>query len=455
MPGRMELSLGDPGSRRPQGDDDGLRLLFLGDWSGRGGIDPAAPLARRPLVRVEAERFDDALARVAPRLALTVADTSSPFEPRRLEDFHPDELYRSLVGLAGLREVRRRLLDPATFAATAAALEGSPAPVEEDDASTLARLLGAPRSPPPPAQATVSRLIADIVGPHVAPDIGARQRPLVAAVEAATGEHLRGILRDPAFRRLEAGWRAVHRLSASLESGDVAVYLLDVARPELGGLGRRLAEPAPDGRPWSLFVLDESFGPGADDVDLLSALGTLAGEAGAPLVAGGTAALLGCRSLAATPDPADWSPPVAEEAARWQALRRSPAAAWLGLVLPRWLQRLPYGAQSDPLESLPFEELAGGRPHEAYLWGNAAFACAQVVAGGDADIGDLPAHTYRLDGEAHLQACAEAYLGERALRAIAERGLMPLASSRDRNAVRLTHLQSLADPPAPLAGLGS
>jgi hypothetical protein len=43
-------------------------------------------------------------------------------------------------------------------------------------------------------------------------------------------------------------------------------------------------------------------------------------------------------------------------------------------------------------------------------------------------------------------------LTERAFEALVDRGLMALLSFRDRDVVRLARLQSLADPPRPLAG---
>jgi type VI secretion system protein ImpC len=457
----MELEMRLPGGRRPRASagDGTLRVLLLGDWSGRGGIGLETPLASRPFVRLAAEAFDDALAAVAPRLAVEVAEPFGQLEPRRLEDFHPDELLRQLPLFAGLREVRRRLLDPTTFAETAAALEGGRAvPVaataKEDDGDTLARLLGGARAPAQPGG--LGQFLRDVVAPHVVPDVSARQTPLVAAIDQATAQHLRAVLRDPGFRRLEARWRAAQRLVASIESPDAAVFLLDVARPELGlqlaALTRRLA-----GDPWSLLVLDDSFGPGADDVALLSALGGMAAALGAPLLAAADPALLGCRSLAATPHPADWPALSPEEAARWQTLRHSPPAAWLALAAPRWLQRLPYGPATDPVESFAFDELADGRSHEHYLWGNPAFACAQLIAaafaasgsalqpGEVSELDDLPGHVYREGGEARLQPVAETFLSDRAVQAIADRGLIPLVSARDRNALRIPRFQSLAD----------
>jgi type VI secretion system protein ImpC len=68
------------------------------------------------------------------------------------------------------------------------------------------------------------------------------------------------------------------------------------------------------------------------------------------------------------------------------------------------------------------------------------------------EVDDLPAHSFRLDGEAHLQPCAEVFMPERVSTALIGLGLMPLVSARDRNSARLARFQSLADPPASLVG---
>ncbi|MNC88424.1 hypothetical protein D3C83_42360 [compost metagenome] len=71
--------------------------------------------------------------------------------------------------------------------------------------------------------------------------------------------------------------------------------------------------------------------------------------------------------------------------------------------------------------------------------------------GDEREIGDLPAYTFTRDGEPELQACAERFLTESQLQAMLQRGVIPLASRRDRNAVVAIRFQSIADPPAALA----
>ena len=102
-----------------------------------------------------------------------------------------------------------------------------------------------------------------------------------------------------------------------------------------------------------------------------------------------------------------------------------------------------------------------------YLWGNPALACAELIGrslvedGTDTeppvialDVPDLPAHVRDVDGERELKPCAEHLLSLRIGEEILKRGLMPVLSFRDRNAARFLRLQSIAEPPAALVGIG-
>src|SRR6185503_725524 len=56
--------------------------------------------------------------------------------------------------------------------------------------------------------------------------------------------------------------------------------------------------------------------------------------------------------------------------------RESDDAKYVGLAMPRFLARLPYGAKSDPVEEFEFEEETGVGDHSRYTWANAAYAMA-------------------------------------------------------------------------------
>jgi type VI secretion system protein ImpC len=291
---------------------------------------------------------------------------------------------------------------------------------------------------------------------------------------------MRAILHHPRFQTLEAIWRSTAWLVSRLEIGEqLTLSLLDVTREELArdldaagadltrsGLHQRLVERGParlGGEPWSLLVGHFSFGPDADSAWLLARLGAVAARAGGPFLASADPAHLGVASLAAGADPAAWSDPGGADTELWQELRTSGVAPWIGLALPRLLLRLPYGTRTDPIDAFAFEEATPGAAPPALLWGSAAVACAWLLArafeergwlmqpGDVLDLDDLPAWT-QPGGDPRRLACAEAQLSDAAAEALAQRGFLALQGHARRNGVRLLRFQSVASPPAPLAG---
>jgi len=122
--------------------------------------------------------------------------------------------------------------------------------------------------------------------------------------------------------------------------------------------------------------------------------------------------------------------------------------------------RQPYGATTDPIADIPFEEFSGTPEHVHFLWTPAAVGCALLIGqafrengwemhpGDVQQLTDLPAYI----NDRRLQPCAEVLLSERAALAIAERGIMVVASYKDRAEARLVRFQSIAEPPGALSG---
>ena len=143
MPGRMEFEFQFSKTRVPltsaSSDNRPMRILIMGNFGGRGHRgrpDDATPLVDRPIMRVDVDKFEDVMCSVAPQLHLRLNGASGPdmtVQFRRLDDFHPDELYGKLEVFLALRQIRTRLLDPATFAEAAEELKR---PAETQTAST-------------------------------------------------------------------------------------------------------------------------------------------------------------------------------------------------------------------------------------------------------------------------------------------------------------------------------
>jgi type VI secretion system protein ImpC len=497
--GKIDVNLGatlGPTHAAPDPETP-FRVLVLGDFSGRanrGVCEPNTLAARRP-VFVDRDNFEQVLAKLGVELRLALAGSHAPNLPLRfaeLDDFHPDRLVQQVELFEALRDLRRRLNNPKTFPSAAeevrswgklpaepAAADPSPAPATTDTGALMEHLLGQAPTPTVPSESVDwNAFLGQIVGPHVTPREDPQKDDLVALVDEATSGQMQAILHQPAFQALEAAWRGLFFLVRRLDTdANLKLYLLDISRAELAadlGAADDLSATAfckllveqtrgtPGAQPWALVVGNYAFDQKQTDVELLGRLAKVVQAAGAPLLAAASPALLGCTSLAATPDPREWQEPADLEA--WQALRRLPEAAWLGLALPRFLLRVPYGCDSSPAEQFDFEEMPSPLDNEAYLWGNPAFACAYLLAEAFSRYGwklrpgivdaidGLPLHVSQVEDEDRVQPCAEVVLNDRATAAILEKGLIVLRSVQNRDVVQVAGFQSVAEPARPLAG---
>jgi type VI secretion system protein ImpC len=130
------------------------------------------------------------------------------------------------------------------------------------------------------------------------------------------------------------------------------------------------------------------------------------------------------------------------EHAAWKSLRESEDARYLGLTMPRFLARLPYGAKTDPVEEFDFEEDTAGAQHDKYTWANSAYAMAAninrsfkmygwcsrirgVESGGSVE--GLPTHTFPTDdGGVDMKCPTEIAISDRREAELAKNGFMPL-----------------------------
>ncbi len=469
-------------------------VALLGDFTGRGnrGItETGAGLRNRGVWRIDRDNFSEVLSQLKVELRLPIlGKDATPVTIRfsSLDDFHPDHLFEKAQIFEGLREMRHSLKDPAPLTAmtqpsTASSSVGPASAAPQRAGNIVEQILEAaetrPLAKPSTAHSDLDEFVRQVVQPYSLPN-APNEGDLVAKVDRATSEFMRKVLHHADFQALEAGWRAVHFLVSQLETDeDLRLYLIDVTKAELAAdLSAADEITAADvyqlllkegmkreDEPWSVLAGNFTFGGTDEDAALLNRLSKLAEAAGAPLIAAAHADLLGCDSLAETPDPDDWKSPAEEFVLEaWRALRKSPEASSIGLALPRFLLRLPYGKETEPVERFDFEEMEGAPKHEDYLWGNPSFACVYLLAqafsqyGWDfrpgiiQEISGLPLHVYKQDGESRLKPCAEALLTQRAAEAILDHGLMPLLSFVNQDNVRLARFQSIADPAKPLRG---
>lgn len=458
-----------------------FRIAILGDL--RGGAPAEEGLRPSEARAISCDNFEREFARMGVTLDLPpggAGDQRVRLRFEQLDDFHPDRLISEVEPLARFARLRAGLLNPATSAQAEKELgellrvstsppDPVPAPSTESTEGVLARLLGKTAAEQYTASAggVVDRFIRQVVGPNV-PGTPPQHAQLLGRVEAEYSAGLRTLLHRPEFQTLEAAWRGLDFLVRNVSEA-IKLYVIDCPKAELATV-----VTAEDGDPAKGTIYKQlekirpgvilglyTFGPQDDAV--LAGVARLARACRSAFVAGASPQLVGCSSFDAQPDPDDWISGLPDDLEKFESLRRMPEAAYLGLVTPRFLLRQPYGKSSDPIEAFPFEEMPANPDHESYLWGNPALLCGYLLAAAAADevlapefqeggeVGGLPLHKFTSDGETQVKPCAEAWLNERAAEVILSHGIMPVLSIRGRDAVQLLTVQSLADPPGPLA----
>jgi type VI secretion system protein ImpC len=474
--------------RTPPAPGQKFRLALFGDFSGRanaGKLETGAALASRKPIPVDVDNLETVMQRMGVKLALDLAGDGNAVDIAigEIDDFHPDQLAENVELFESLMTLRKNLSSRAGFDRAAkevlswsGELPIPPPPrrprgaaiATDKKLSDFARLTGR-KAASEEADQSVDDLLRRIVGPLVQPARDARQEQLVARVDLALTDAMRRVLHHPDFQAAEATWRGVDFLVRRIETGArMQIVLYDVSAEELAadlaatdqldrtGLYGMLAEqPLLDANqgPLSAVIGLYGFELSPPHADLLGRIAQIAGNAGAPFIAG-----IG-------PDgfriPEHEQPPLIRDA--WSALRGLKASAYLGLATPRFLLRMPYGKKSDPIDAFAFEEFSRETGLSGMLWGHPALIPAlllglswaqqgaKIKLGAIMGVGDIPYYVYTdPEGDQIALPCTERLYTERQAVQVSTYGVMPLISLRGRPEVRLGSFNAVGG--AALAG---
>lgn len=209
------------------------------------------------------------------------------------------------------------------------------------------------------------------------------------------------ILHDATFQSLEASWRGLHSLVINPDCSDqyIKIKLLDihwnsVARDlkfslefDQSMLFKKIYSEEfdhPGGEPFGLLIGDYNIShngfsqDGISHLETLRGLSEVAAAAFAPLVLSVHPSFFGVDSFS------EFRPWLhfqnlfqQEEYLYFKNLRNEEDMRFLGLLFPRVLVRHPYRENSDRTHFYFTEEI---RKHEDYLWGNAIYSFAIIVA---------------------------------------------------------------------------
>jgi type VI secretion system protein ImpC len=304
---------------------------------------------------------------------------------------------------------------------------------------------------------------------------------IVAEIDKKLTEQVNQILHNDEFQKLEGAWRGLHHLVNNTETDEMLkIKVMNISKKELGKTLKKFKGTAWDqspifkkmyeeeygtfgGEPYGCLVGDYHFDHSPPDVAMLNEIAQVAAATHAPFITGASPSLMNMDSWQELADPRDltkiFSTP---EYAAWRSLRDSEDAKYLGLAMPRFLARLPYGAKSDPVEEFDFEEDIEGADHSNYTWANSAYAmatninrsfkefgwCSRIrgIESGGAVEG-LPTHTFPTDdGGVDMKCPTEIAIADRREAELAKNGFMPLVHKKNSDFAAFIGAQSLHKP---------
>ncbi|SIT51113.1 conserved hypothetical protein [Paraburkholderia piptadeniae] len=301
---------------------------------------------------------------------------------------------------------------------------------------------------------------------------------LIGAIDEKLSEQINAILHHPEYQRLEGAWRGLHYLVNHTETDELLkVRVMSASKCEVARMLKRHKGVAWDqsplfkrvyedeygqlgGEPFGCLVGDYYFDHSPPDVEMLGELSKIAAAAHAPFISGVSPGLMQMESWQQLSDPRDLTKIFQNtEYATWRGLRESDDARYVGLAMPRFLARLPYGARTDPVDEFDFEEDTEGAQHDRYTWANAAYAMAAninrsfklygwcssirgVESGGTVE--NLPCHTFPTDdGGIDMKCPTEIAISDRREAELAKNGLMPLVHRKNTDVAAFIGAQSL------------
>ncbi|MFA5985312.1 MAG: type VI secretion system contractile sheath large subunit [Methylococcaceae bacterium] len=304
---------------------------------------------------------------------------------------------------------------------------------------------------------------------------------IIAGLDQKITEQLNHVLHNPDFQQLEGAWRGLHYLVNNTETDEMLkIRVLNISKNELGKTLKRFKGTAWDqspifkklyeeeygtfgGEPFGCLVGDYYFDHTPPDVELLGEMAKVSAASHTPFIAGVAPSVMQMDSWAELANPRDLTKIFqTPEYAAWRSLREAEDSRYIGLAMPRFLSRLPYGAKTDPVAEFDFEEDTSGANSQKYTWSNAAYAmavninrsfkhygwCSRIrgVESGGAVEG-LPVHAFPTDdGGVDMKCPTEIAITDRRESELAKNGFMPLLHKKNTDFAAFIGAQSLQKP---------
>jgi type VI secretion system protein ImpC len=283
---------------------------------------------------------------------------------------------------------------------------------------------------------------------------------LIGRIDTMVNDQLNEIIHHENFKKMEGNWRSLNDLILNTNfKANVMLDLLDVSKDELfqdfdsnavditgSALFKKVYVSEYDqygGKPYGSIIGMYDFEHTPKDEFWLKTMGRIAAASHAPFIGSVSPKFFGCETaeeLAAIKDLEGLL--NHPKYGSWNKLRESEEAAYIALTLPKYISRLPWDPETNPVStSFTFKEKVRGNHHEDFLWGPASILFAQNMVRsfeqsgwcqylrgpkGGGLVSGLPVHTFNLRGEEEIKIPVEIAIPDYRELEFANAGFIPL-----------------------------
>ncbi len=315
----------------------------------------------------------------------------------------------------------------------------------------------------------------------ISSDVIATIESLISQLDKKLSDQLNLIIHSEKFQALESAWRGLHYLVNNTETDEtLKIRVMNISKNELAKTLKKYKGTAWDqspmfkkmyeeeygqfgGEPFGCVVADYYFDNSAPDVELLTGMAKICAASHSPFISAASPAVMLMESWNELANPRDLTKIFqTPEHAAWRSFRESEDSRYVGLAMPRFLARQPYGAKTNPVEEFNFEEDTDAPGSKSYTWANSAYAmavnvnrsfkefgwCSRIrgIESGGAVEG-LPVHTFPTDdGGVAMQCPTEIAISDRREAELAANGFMPLVHKKNTDFAAFIGAQSLHQP---------
>jgi type VI secretion system protein ImpC len=314
----------------------------------------------------------------------------------------------------------------------------------------------------------------------ISTDAVATIEAIVGALDRKLSEQINLIMHHKNFQDVEGAWRGLQYLVANTETDEMLkIRVFNIGKKELGATLRRYKGSAWDqspffkkvyeqeygqfgGEPFGCLIGDYYFDHSPPDTELVGQMAQIAAASHCPFIAGVSPSVMQMESWQELANPRDLTKIFGTpEYAPWRSLREAEDSRYVGLAMPRFLGRYPYG-KANPVAEFDFQEDTEGAQHDKFTWVNSAYAmgvnitrsfklygwCSRIrgVESGGAVEG-LPVHTFPTDdGGVDVKCPTEIAISDRREAELAKNGFMPLLHRKNSDVAAFIGAQSLQKP---------